>query len=99
VFRYIDAKAGPGRRVRCGLWNEKRGWGVSITYSQDQFPRLGQWMHWGKREYVAALEPMTAGVEGRDQDRKRGWLRTIKAGEQVKYAYGIEIVRAKNEIL
>lgn len=99
VFRYVQAQAGPDGQVRCGLWNKKRGWGIVLTYVAEQFPRLGQWMHWGKREYVAAWEPMTAGVEGRDKDRSQGWLRVIPPGERLSYQYSIGVVNQPDEIL
>jgi len=34
---------------------------------------------------VGALEPMTGGVEGRDKDRERGWLRFLDPGQCVEY--------------
>lgn len=99
VFRYVQAQSEPDGQVRCGLWNAKQGWGIVLTYMAEQFPRLGQWMHWGKHEYVAAWEPMTAGVEGRDKDRSRGWLRVIAPGEQQSYCYSIRVVNQRNQIL
>jgi len=35
--------------------------------------------------YVGALEPSTGGVEGRDKDRARGWLRFLDPGETAEY--------------
>ncbi|HMO27009.1 MAG TPA: DUF4432 family protein, partial [Tepidisphaeraceae bacterium] len=55
------------------------------------FPRLGCWQHWGPGEYVAALEPMNCGVEGRDKDRARGWLDELAPGESREYAYSFSI--------
>ena len=98
VFRYLDAVPNAGR-VRAGLWNPKLKFGVAIDYAKKDFPRLGQWLHWGQREYVCALEPMTAGVEGRDKDRARGWLRPIKAGASIRYRYSIEVVTNRSQIL
>lgn len=89
VFRYTVPQPDAAGRVRAGLVNEKLGRGVAVDYSAEDFPRLGQWMHWGEREYVCALEPMTGGVEGRDVDRKKGWLRTLEAGERRTYRYRI----------
>jgi hypothetical protein len=98
LFRYLTPAAGNAGRNRVGVWNPKRSLGVAIDYSPAEFPRLGQWLHWGKREYVAALEPMTGGVEGRDKDRARGWLRTIGMGERVTYSYALEAVTDRNAI-
>jgi len=90
VFAYIDAKADRKGNVVCGVVNEKRGWGVRIEYSKRQFPRLGNWQHWGPGgSYVGALEPMTGGVEGRDIDRQRGWLRFLEPHQTRRYEYTI----------
>ncbi len=99
VFRYVEPNARRSPRVRVGLWNAKLKLGVAIEYAKREFPRLGQWMHWGEREYVSAIEPMTAGVEGRDQDRQRGWLRTIRPRETLQYRYSIEVVANRSDIL
>jgi hypothetical protein len=86
VFAYIDPKAAPSGDVLCGVVNEKRGFGVKIEYNRRQFARLGNWQHWGPYgSYVGALEPMTGGVEGRDKDRERGWLRFLDPGETAEY--------------
>ncbi len=63
-----------------------------MRYDKKEFPRLGNWQHWGPRgSYVAALEPMTAGVEGRDIDRRQGWLITLSPGQQRRFAYQIAV--------
>ncbi len=86
VFSYIDPKTQGGGNVLCGVVNRRRGFGLSIAYSKRDFPRLGNWQHWGPGgSYVGALEPMTGGVEGRDKDRARGWLRFIEPGQTVEY--------------
>lgn len=98
VFRYTMPTANSANRVRAGLVNEKLNLGVAIDYSAEDFPRLGQWMHWGEREYVCAIEPMTGGVEGRDIDRKLGWLRTLEAGERRTYTYRITATSNSGEL-
>jgi len=78
-----------------GIVNAQLGYGVAIKYNTNEFPRCGNWQHWGRHEYVGALEPMTGGVEGRDKDRALGWLQTLPAGGQKSYHYRIEIVADK----
>jgi hypothetical protein len=75
--------------------NKRLGFGVAIRYNTKEFPRCGNWQHWGKHEFVGALEPMTGGVEGRDVDRKRGWLQTLEPGARKSYGYRIEVVSDK----
>lgn len=86
VFAYIDPRTQAAGNVLCGVVNTKRGLGVKIVYNKREFPRLGNWQHWGPDgAYVGALEPMTGGVEGRDKDRERGWLRFLDPGETTEY--------------
>ncbi|HOW69183.1 MAG TPA: DUF4432 family protein [Phycisphaerae bacterium] len=82
VFTYIDPQADAKGMVCCGLVNRKRGLGVKVEYPRKDYARLGNWQHWGPNgSYTGALEPMTAGVEGRPVDRQRGWFRTLEPGE------------------
>jgi hypothetical protein len=84
---YIDPAADRNGNVVCGVVNEKRGLGVKIGFSNRQFPRMVNWQHWGPGgSYVGALEPCNCGVEGRDVDRKRGWLDGLPPGKRRKYA-------------
>jgi Domain of unknown function (DUF4432) len=95
VFRYLHPRPAADGMIHAAIWNPKISLGAVIDYSPSEFARLGQWMHWGEREYVCALEPMTGGVEGRDKDRQRGWLRMIAPGEIVEYHYRIRAVTSR----
>ena len=89
-FAYIDPAPDARGRVQAGVVNRKRGFGVSIEYPDRQFPRMGNWQHWGPAgEYVGALEPMTASVEGWAADRQHGWFKTLKPGRSVEYQCSI----------
>jgi hypothetical protein len=66
--------------------------GVAIHYNTKQFPRLGNWQHFGPREYVTALEPMNGTVDGRAKDRERSLLDQIPAGGTKLYQYQLEVV-------
>jgi hypothetical protein len=81
-----------------GIVNAKLNFGVAIHYNTNQFPRCGNWQHWGEYEYVGALEPMTGGVEGRDKDRAKGWLQTLPAGGRKSYRYQIEVISRRNAV-
>ena len=78
-----------------GIVNRKLGIGVAIHYNMRQFPRCGNWQHFGPGEYVTALEPMNCTVDGRDKDRARGLMDTLKAGQRKTYRYRIEVVTDK----
>ncbi len=99
VFAYVDAKVQAGGNVVCGVVNRRRGFGIRVEYSKRDFPRLGNWQHYGPDgSYVGALEPMTGGVEGRDKDRARGWLRFLDPGETVTYDCVLTATREPAEL-
>jgi hypothetical protein len=78
--------------------NRKLSLGVAIHYNTKQFPRLGNWQHFGPGEYVTALEPMNGTVDGRAKDRERGLLDQIEAGGRKVYEYQIEVVADRGQI-
>jgi len=81
-----------------GLVNRKLGLGVAIRYNTKEFGRCVNWQHWGRGEYVTALEPANGTVEGRARDRERGLLDTIPAGGRKVYRYQIEAVTGREGI-
>jgi hypothetical protein len=84
-------------RTTVGVVNRKLRLGVAIHYNTREFARCGNWQHWGRREYVAALEPMNGTVNGRDKDRAAGALDTMPAGTRKSYRYRIEVVSGRDE--
>jgi len=99
VFTYIDPDTDNKDMVLAGVVNRKRGFGVKIEFPKKQYPRLGNWQHWGPcGSYTGALEPMTAGVEGRPTDRQRGWLRTLEPGETLDLTCTITATAEKPEL-
>jgi len=99
AFTYVDPVADRRGIVTAGVVNFKRGFGVKIEYPKADFPRMGNWQHWGPGgEYVGALEPMTASVEGWEADRKRGWFRTLAPSEQVEYRCTITATADRREL-
>jgi len=79
-------------RTTVGLVNRKLNLGVAIRYSTKEFPRCGNWQKLAPYEYVCAIEPMNGTVEGRDKDRARGLMDTLKAGQRKTYRYQMEVV-------
>ena len=81
-----------------GLVNTKLSIAAAIHYNTKQFPRVGNWQHFGAGEYVTALEPMNGTVAGRAEDRRRGLLDQIEPGQRKLYAYQIEAVTDPSRI-
>jgi hypothetical protein len=79
-------------RATVGIVNRKLGLGAAIRYNTRQFPRCGNWQHFGPGEYVTALEPMNGTIEGRWKDREDNLLDIMQPGDVRRYRYRIEIV-------
>lgn len=75
-----------------GIVNRKLGIGVAVRYSTRQFPRCGNWQHFGPGEYVTALEPMNGTIDGRAADRANNLLDEIPPGGRKRYQYTIEVL-------
>jgi len=84
-----DDRAG---NATVGVVNRKLTLGVAVRYNTRQFGRCVNWQHWGRNEFVSALEPANGSVEGRDVDRRRGELDSMKPGARKTYRYRIEVV-------
>ena len=79
-------------RTTVGIVNSNLSLGVAIHYNTKQFPRCGNWQHFGPGEYVTALEPMNGTIEGRASDRAAGLLDTLQPGERRRYRYRISVL-------
>jgi hypothetical protein len=95
---YLFPKSDRAGNTTVAIVNRKLSLGVAIHYNTKQFPRLGNWQHFGPREYVTALEPMNGTIAGRARDRARGLLDQIPAGGQKVYNYRIEVVTDRSRI-
>ncbi|MHC4444601.1 MAG: DUF4432 family protein [Planctomycetota bacterium] len=99
VMTYINPRADKRGKVLCGLVNNKRGIAVKVEFSKKDYPRLGNWQHYGPDgSYTGALEPMMGGVEGRPTDRKRGWLKYLKPGKSIVHRCTMTATSSKREI-
>ena len=68
------------------------GFGVYVTYIQEELPHFIEWKMMSKGEYVVGMEPANALVLGRDTERKTGRLKFIEPGEIKKYSIEIGAV-------
>lgn len=85
-------------RTTVGIVNRRLGIGAAIHYNTRQFPRCGNWQHFGPQEYVTALEPMNGTVNGRWDDRAKGRLDTLEPGARKTYEYAIEAMGEREKI-
>ena len=98
VVGYVYPKADRSGRTTAAIVNRKLSVGVAVHYNTREFPRCGNWQHFGKHEYVTAIEPMNGTVEGRDKDRARGLLDHLRAGQRKSYTYSIEVISDRGRI-
>ncbi|WP_439488747.1 aldose 1-epimerase family protein [Algoriphagus sp.] len=80
-------------QVTCGYMNYELELGLSITFSKKQMPWLINWQHWGKNEYVTALEPATNPPIGQAAARENGTLILLEPGEKRNYDIELEVLR------
>ena len=66
------------------LVNPKLGLAFRVTYRTAELPYLIQWKMMGQGEYVVGLEPSNCLPEGREQNAKKGILRTLAPGESTE---------------
>jgi hypothetical protein len=76
----------------CGFINHKLGLKVVLRFKKDQLPWLTNWQHWGKNEYVTALEPGTHPPIGQAAARKNNSLLFIQPGEIRNYYLEMELI-------
>ncbi len=89
---FIDPHTGPGDKVKCGYANDGLGIALSISFSKKQMPWLINWQHWGKNEYVTALEPATHPPIGQAEARRNGTLIHLQPGETKMYDLELEVL-------
>jgi hypothetical protein len=95
---FIDPKADENGKSTCGFVNQKLAIGLSLTFNKNQLPWLINWQHWGKGEYVTALEPATNPPIGQSGARKNGTLILLKPKEKRVYDLEIRIISSKEGI-
>lgn len=82
---FIDITSGPSGLCECAVHNRKISLKVRLRFKKEQLPWLTNWQHWGKNEYVTALEPGTHPPVGQAEARKNYTLLYIHPGETRTY--------------
>ncbi|MBO0932114.1 aldose 1-epimerase family protein [Fibrella aquatilis] len=89
----IDPIANNTGHCRAGLHNSMLGLTVSISFQKAQLPWLINWQHWGRGEYVTALEPSTHPLIGQAQARENKTLIFIEPGTSKTYDLVIDVMQ------
>jgi hypothetical protein len=89
---FINPTADDEDQVTCGYANDNLGLALKISFSKIQMPWLMNWQHWGKNEYVTALEPATHPPIGQAEARENGTLIMLVPGESRTYDLMLEVL-------
>jgi galactose mutarotase-like enzyme len=89
---FIDIEPDQSGYCHCSAFNPGLGTGLEIRFRKEQLPWLINWQHWGKGEYVTALEPGTNLTVGQSDARKKGTLIILKPGESREYELRLAII-------
>ncbi len=89
---FIDINPNPSGICKCGLNNEKIQLRVILSFKKKQMPWLTNWQHWGKNEYVTALEPGTHPPIGQSSARENNTLIFLTPGETRNYETELEFI-------
>ncbi|MDD4646079.1 MAG: aldose 1-epimerase family protein [Bacteroidales bacterium] len=89
---FIDAEPDAEGYCHCSVVNPALRIGLEIRFRKDQLPLLTNWQHWGKGEYVTALEPCTNPPNGQREAREKGTLIFLEPGESREYELRFRIV-------
>jgi hypothetical protein len=89
---FIDPQTDEMQQVTCGYVNDQLGLGLKISFSKTQMPWLIHWQHFGKNEYVTALEPATNPPIGQAAARENESLILLEPGETRIYDLRLSIL-------
>ena len=88
---FIDVAADETGQSVCGLRNRALGLEATLRFKKEQLPRLTNWQHWGKGEYVMGFEPGTHPPIGQAKARAEDTLITLAPGESRTYDLNLTI--------
>jgi hypothetical protein len=95
---FISPRSDSDDTATCGFVNEKLGLGLSIKFNTLQLPWLINWQHWGKGEYVTALEPATNPPIGQTKARETGTLTQLAPLEKRNYDLELRVITKKDDL-
>lgn len=88
---YHDIPSNKDGWAKMELRNQKRNLTLTVRYQKATLPNLAQWKMMGQGLYISGLEPANCHVTGRSQEKARGTLQTIDAGERREFDIEISI--------
>jgi hypothetical protein len=96
---YIEPETDDDGFAHIGLVNDKLPLAATVRFNARQFPRWINWQHFSPAGvFVTGMEPANSGCEGRDVDRRRGWLDELAPGETRCYDASIIVYDDRDAI-
>ena len=95
---FIEAEPDVDGLCTVGIANMELGLALLMKYKKKQLPALTNWQHWGRGEYVCAIEPGTNNPVGQSVARKEGSLIMLKPGEKRQYDLEFSVVTNSDDI-
>jgi hypothetical protein len=95
---FIDATEDADGLCTVGLANEKLTLALVMKYRKQQLPHLANWQHWGRGEYVCALEPGTNNPIGQGKAKEQNELIMLEPGHSRDYELTFEILTDSSAI-
>lgn len=95
---YHTLRSGGNGETGAAIINPGLKLGVSVKYNVNQPKLLAQVKLTKENVYMATIEPLNCGVEGRAEERRLGRLEYIKPGETRAFNVSIEILNGEEEI-
>ncbi|HEX6227358.1 MAG TPA: aldose 1-epimerase family protein [Chryseolinea sp.] len=89
---FIDVLPDDAGRCTAGLYNAQIDLALAIRFNKKELPWLTNWQHWGKGEYVTALEPGTNPPIGQAKARAQNTLVFLEPGETRSYNVEMEVL-------
>ena len=95
---FINPQADENGMCNSGFINDKIDLGFIIEFNKKELPWLTNWQHWGKNEYVCALEPGTNPPMGQKKARSQGVLINLAPGEKRRYTVKLKVIKGKEAL-
>ncbi len=94
----IDPTSDLSGLCACGIYNPGIGIAVVLRFPKKQLPRLTNWQHWGRNEYVTGLEPGTNAPMGQAKAREQGELIQLAPAETRMYDLEISVLSGQEQV-
>ena len=91
---YHDLPADENGWAGLELVSRARNLQLGVRFQKATLPNLVQWKMMGQGSYVLGLEPANCHVSGRSQERTRGTLQFLQAGESREFRVEITVNEA-----